>query len=58
MAGKPRTVPVRALATTGLELLGVGALTASGWLLLGTAGVLAVLGSAALALSYALTRRG
>lgn len=57
MAEKPRTVPVKALATTGLELLGVGALTAAGWLLVGTAGVLVVLGSAALALSYSLSRR-
>lgn len=57
MAEKPRTVPVRALATTGLELFGVGALTAAGWLLVGTAGVLVVLGSAALALSYSLSRR-
>lgn len=57
MAEKPRTVPVKALATTGLELLGVGALTAAGWLLIGMAGVLVVLGSAALALSYSLSRR-
>lgn len=57
MAEKPRTVPVKALATTGLELFGVGALTVAGWLLVGAAGALAVLGCAALALSYALTRR-
>lgn len=57
MAEKPRTVTVKGLATTGLELFGVGALTAAGWLLVGAAGALAVLGCAALALSYALTRR-
>ncbi len=57
MAEKARTIPVRSLVTTVLELGGVAALTVSGWLLVGAAGALAVLGCSALGLSFALTRR-
>lgn len=57
MAKPPRTIAVREVAAVSLEVLGVGALTVAGYLLIGTAGVLAVLGTAALTAAYALARR-
>jgi hypothetical protein len=56
MAKTQRSVPVVAIVTTGLEVVGAGLLTAAGWLAFGLAGALAVLGGFCIAGSFALTR--
>lgn len=53
----PRTIPVKTIATTALEVTGAGLLAVSGWLLVGLAGALAVAGAFCLAMSFAITRR-
>lgn len=57
MASTPKTIPVREVAAVCLEVAGVAALATAGYLLIGVAGVLAVLGSTALTAAYALARR-
>jgi hypothetical protein len=51
-----RSVPVKDVVTTSLDVAGVLALGAAGYLFLGIAGVLTVLGAFCLALSFALSR--
>lgn len=51
-----KVVPVKAVATSALDVFGVASITAAGWLFFGLAGVLTVLGVFALGLSYSLSR--
>ena len=51
-----RSVPVKDVVTTTLDVVGVLALGAAGYLFLGIAGALTVAGAFCLALSFALSR--
>lgn len=56
MTDQPRSVPVRAIVTTSLEVVGAALLTTAGWLAFGLAGACAVVGGVCIALSFAITR--
>ena len=56
MPKSPRSVPVKDVITTALEITGLLALGTAGYLLLGIAGALTVAGAFCLALSFALSR--